>query len=409
VVAATFAAVVAVLTTATRRQSDLTIFVEAVRAWMHGGALYDYLKPGTPYGFTYPPSAALLMTPMTLVSWRTLVVVQTCLSAVATVGVLAWMLAPWARRSGLPLAATTAVGLGVLAVLVPVQDVLGYGQVNLILLGLVTADLAWGVAGGRRWAGIGIGVATAIKLVPGLFVLYLIVTRRYRAARTACATFAVLTVGTAVLAPSASADFWLHRFWDVTRVGNPASGYNQSVRGALLRMGPPLDSALVWLVACAAVLGIWILGVRRQPVVDDRVGLALTGVAICLLSPIAWVHHLVWAVPALVVAFCSGRRVLAGVTVLVFGTHLPSIWLDGSLPVRAGPRNALTWVCLGLLLAVSSRWDRTAGRGQRSAPQWVPDPRSEERWATASSTGTAKRSWSWRTRTDDDARPVGHR
>jgi uncharacterized membrane protein len=47
---------------------DLYVYYGTLDDWLrHGGHIYDYLLPGTPYGFTYPPFAALCMLPMALV------------------------------------------------------------------------------------------------------------------------------------------------------------------------------------------------------------------------------------------------------------------------------------------------------------------------------------------------------
>ena len=46
---------------------DLRVYHGAIDAWVHhGGRIYDYLVPGTTYGFTYPPFAAVAMLPMAL-------------------------------------------------------------------------------------------------------------------------------------------------------------------------------------------------------------------------------------------------------------------------------------------------------------------------------------------------------
>ncbi|WP_253840840.1 glycosyltransferase 87 family protein [Actinokineospora globicatena] len=61
------------------------------------------------------------------------------------------------------------------------------GQVNMLL---VLGDVA----------GIGIGLAAGIKLVPGIFVVYLLITRQFRAAAIAVGTFlATIAVGFAGL------------------------------------------------------------------------------------------------------------------------------------------------------------------------------------------------------------------
>ena len=44
---------------------DSKVYYGAVQYWFRdGGMVYDWLRPGTPYGFTYPPFAGLLMAPM---------------------------------------------------------------------------------------------------------------------------------------------------------------------------------------------------------------------------------------------------------------------------------------------------------------------------------------------------------
>ena len=48
---------------ATRHGSfDLKVYYGAVNYWLHGnGLVYDYVKPYSRYGFTYPPFAAMTM------------------------------------------------------------------------------------------------------------------------------------------------------------------------------------------------------------------------------------------------------------------------------------------------------------------------------------------------------------
>ena len=46
------------------------------------------------------------------------------------------------------------------------------------------------------WAGVGIGLATAVKLTPALFIAYLLITRQWRVAATAVGTTIGVTLGT---------------------------------------------------------------------------------------------------------------------------------------------------------------------------------------------------------------------
>lgn len=118
---------------------------------------------------TYPPFAALLFTPLTLLGvpeMRTL----------ATAGNLLLLLALVHLSLRLVGRDRPGTALWVAAVLVwcePVWTTLRYGQINLLIAVAVLWDLTR--RENNRWAGVGIGLATAVKLTPGLFVVLLLV------------------------------------------------------------------------------------------------------------------------------------------------------------------------------------------------------------------------------------------
>nr|WP_328484766.1 MULTISPECIES: glycosyltransferase family 87 protein [unclassified Streptomyces] len=155
---------------------DLRVYYGAVDGWIHHGAgVYDYRVPGTPYGFTYPPFAAVLMLPMALIGLRTAIVTALLLNVAAlAVAVRAWV-GPGRWNHG-----WYGAGLAVcaLALYEPLRDTFSFGQVNLLLLALVLTDARLLTTGRTRWAGVGIGVAAAVKLTPALFIGLLLVTRR---------------------------------------------------------------------------------------------------------------------------------------------------------------------------------------------------------------------------------------
>jgi alpha-1,2-mannosyltransferase len=284
---------------------DLRVYYGALNYWVHGGGqLYDYLLPRTEYGFTYPPFAALVMLPMAYLGWEAAIAVSLVLSVGATLFILFWLVGPVIRRERWTPWFAMAVVLGLAAALEPVRETVNFGQVNLVLMFLVAADLLLLVRTGRRLGGIGIGLATAIKLTPGIFIVYLLVTRRWRAAAVASATAAAATWLAATFAPDASRVFWTDSVWNTDRVGSPTFVSNQSLNGIVARLDPTDPSKLLWLALVVATLLVWAWRTRRAVAAGDEVtGLALTGIAGCLVSPFTWVHHLVWVLPALVLLF----------------------------------------------------------------------------------------------------------
>jgi alpha-1,2-mannosyltransferase len=184
----------------------------------------------------------------------------------------------------------------------PVRETIGYGQVNLYLVALVVIDLI-ALRRGWWWAGVGIGLATAIKLTPGLFVVYLLLTGRRRPTAVALGTFVAGTLVAVAVSPATSQQFWTATLFQTSRVGRLESAANQSLLGLLARLAAPGQPSMpVWLLCAVTVLvaGMWraVQAFRRG---DELTGVTLTGLTTCLVSPISWNHHLYWVVPAVVV------------------------------------------------------------------------------------------------------------
>src|SRR5205814_6154172 len=127
----------------------------------------------------------------------------------------------------------------------PVQQTLALGQVNLLLMLLVVADLLTAGAltpGGftgrtRWWHGIGIGIAAGVKLTPLIFIPYLLLIRRYRQAATATVVFAVTVALGYVVLPGDSGTYWAHGLLlKANRIVFLGTRGNQSLRGVLTRL-----------------------------------------------------------------------------------------------------------------------------------------------------------------------------
>src|SRR5262249_32615698 len=157
----------------------------------------------------------------------------------------------------------------------------------LVTTALVAADLL--VVRGRGRGAL-VGLATGLKLVSGLFIVYFLVTKQLRAAATAAASFAAtVAVGFAVQ-PRASWDFWTIHMFDPDRVGGIAYVTNQSILGVsarLLRDPHPPSSVTLGLSAAAAVAAL-VLARRWHRAGDEMIAICLVAIGSLLASPISW-------------------------------------------------------------------------------------------------------------------------
>ena len=275
---------------------DLFVYQYGGSAVLDGLPLYGTRDPVMGLPFTYPPFAAIAMVPLALLPATLAAAVWTAVSMAALAAAVLVVLRSLGRSAPGWLVALLA---GSAVALEPVWQNFVFGQVNLILMAAVLVDL---LRPSRRWSGVLIGVAAAVKLTPLVFVVLLVLVGRRAAAGRAVLAFAgCIAIGFAVK-PGASATYWGERLVEASRVGPPQLAHNQSVYGALTRLldGPP--PALVWLAVAvplaAAILLVAAAWWRRG---HQALGACLAALAMLLASPVSWSHHWVWAVPVALV------------------------------------------------------------------------------------------------------------
>jgi alpha-1,2-mannosyltransferase len=118
---------------------DLRVYRGAVRWWVDGRPLYDFLRPHTEKGFTCPPFAALVLLPLALGTETTATVFMTAVSGVLVVLTTWWLIGPVAERHGWPRWVALGAAVPVVFALEPVRETLGWGQIDLVIAALVVA------------------------------------------------------------------------------------------------------------------------------------------------------------------------------------------------------------------------------------------------------------------------------
>src|ERR1700761_6373221 len=273
--------------------------------------------------FTYTPFAAIAFAVASFLPWAAMWVCS-------VVGNMAALLAAlWFTFGGLGYTdrrvrlGATLLAAAVTFWLQPVVRTIYLGQVNLVLMAMIMWDLCQPdtLASGRTrwWKGVATGVAAGVKLVPLIFVPYLLVTRRFReAVMTVVGFLATVALGFAVL-PHDSSEWWLHGlFWsDGNRTGFMGWAGNQSLRAIITRFAGSVAAGQdPWIVAAVVALAVgmtaaYLLNRAGYPV-PALLTTALTGL---LVSPVSWDHHWVWIALAIPVtwhyALSAARRAKA--------------------------------------------------------------------------------------------------
>ncbi|SDE36103.1 bifunctional glycosyltransferase 87/phosphatase PAP2 family protein [Streptomyces griseoaurantiacus] len=259
------------------------------------GSLYDSTR------FTGTPFAGLVLKPLTRAAEQALGWGWTfgTLLLLVALGVSAAraLPGPVSRRTSL-LAAPVAISLLMLSL--PVRNTLHLGQTSiipvlLVLLGCLTVR-------DQRAAGALIGLAAALQPTVLLFVPLLWWTGRRRAAAWTGGAFAGCTTLAWAAMPHDSATYWVHHMAGAG-LGGAADGIaNQSLHGALLRLGlsgPPEIALYLALGAAVAVLGLR-RAVRYARDGQFLLAIAVTGCVAVVVSPTAWQHQLLWVLLAAV-------------------------------------------------------------------------------------------------------------
>lgn len=295
---------------------DIDVYQMGGQAWLDNHPLYrGDVKFHTPIGlnlpFTYPPLAAIVFCPFSWLHMPAASVAITVLTLVLLIvsttilltGLDVWTTSAvlggpaWLRRLWLAVLITAAAATW----LEPIVSNFAFGQINVVLMTLVIADC---VPRRTPWPrGLLLGLGIALKLTPAVFLLYFLLRRDNRAALTAMASFAAMTVLGFALAWGDSWEYWTRTVHHTDRIGEAALNTDQNIAGALARLGLDEHERFpLWVAACLLVLAATIWAMRRVLRAEEPI-MAVICVALfgLVVSPVSWSHHWVWALPTVLV------------------------------------------------------------------------------------------------------------
>lgn len=287
--------------------SDFVQDYLSARALARGESVYVPTHPPTPhvpdhpdpYANDHPPTYILFLAPLAELRYDQAFLILG-FASLASAALLAWLIA---LELGAALPAQMALVAAVL--LHPgVATCLWAGNASLLIALMVT--LAWVSArrGADGWAGCWVGLATAVKLFPGLLLFVFLAQRRWRALETAVAIGVVYLTFTVSLTGLGDTVHYARDRAPANAQAYAGHGFNLSLSGVMHRtfgepspLSPWLGRVAVWpelakqlALVTQGLVAIGVLVVLfRVPRTPDR-SFALLVPAMLLLSPLTWLH-----------------------------------------------------------------------------------------------------------------------
>jgi hypothetical protein len=249
----------------------------------------------------------------------------------------------------------------------PVLGNLQLGQLNLVLVLLVTTIWALERSGRSNTAGLLVGASAAIKLFPAYLAVYYLARGKPRPLLAASLSFLALTVVTALV-------LGLDTFHDYMSIVIPRQstfqgfGYNQSITGIWKKLfDPTAEVTLVPPLWPSAALARWgtygselvitaivaVFGYRARTLVERDLAFASTVTAMLLVSPVTWDITLVLLlVPIAVIARSAGKSAWMPV---VLSLILLAVWIPQDALAELTHTDCYSGVCSwAFLLGVPS-------------------------------------------------------
>ncbi len=335
---------------------DFLAYHQAAARLLDGGPLYDmsYKETGGFGLFYYPPTFAPLLLPFGAIDSLPATWAWIAMSlAVFVVGLVALPTSRPVRWWILLLAGWSF----------PFVYAVKLGQVGPILFGLFA--LGW------RWLdqplrlGITAALGAAIKMQPGLILVWALLSRRWPAVVAGAVVLVVLSVAATVLAGPSS---WVDFVTLLRTVSDPITTERNLTPGAVAFQSG-LSTELAAVIQLVSTLGAGVIVIAAVRLATDEASFLVTVIASQLVSPILWDHYAMLLLLPVAYLLSAGRWWAAVIPIV---TAWP---LVGVTPAFVYP--VTFWVTLVAKFLV--------GRAAR-------DPRQNfgERWARGRSVATAR-------------------
>jgi hypothetical protein len=281
-------------------------YVPAAHELLHGRSPYNAAGTGRGSAFAYPPIAAFVFAPFTLLSWGAAEVVLSSLSLVAALGAL-WLvgLRDWRCY------AITGLSYPL---------VLEFQTANLSALLALLAALLWRYRDRPLIAGAATGASVALKLFGWPLIVFLLATKRFRAA-----AFSFVFALAGILVPWGAVGFagftgYPQLLQSLTR-HERADSYSLATVAARLTSSWPAGQWIAYFAVIALLVVAW------RTTRPEHAFVAAVAATLAF-TPIVWAHYFLLLLVAL--SITRPRFGVIWLLPLVFWisapSHDPQLW-----------------------------------------------------------------------------------
>ena len=280
---------------------DFWILFKGARDWFQGGSLYNIpgiIENHFGHSFKVPPFYGMLFVPFVQKDGLTILFWHRVINMLLLSGILLLLL----RGLNVPLFSVPGAGLIMLFNMRPIADTVAFGQIDIMLLLLLTIALVASQRGYDGWAGAAVALGALFKLYPVLLLAFFVVKQRWRAlvgfalAMLVCNGLALAIMGWEMHAT--------YLFEVVPRIGGGTAWVeNQTLNGFLSRIFAPEISSTVFVhplvslltyagfgvASAGAAFLAWQPAVRGSPRALLQFGLFV--LLMVLVVPAAWMHY----------------------------------------------------------------------------------------------------------------------
>jgi len=296
---------------------DFTVYFDGLHAYLQGANPYLEIE-GSFIKYLYPPFALLFFSPMSFFSRSIGSIVWVGFSILLLLSSTALLFKIGKKKI---VSSEYFVLTGLVFLMFTVKFNLGMGQFNIVNLFLITLFLFYYQKGRIQFAAISLALSLLIKVLPLLFLPYLVILRKWRLVLT---LLGLVTLGLVLPFLFIKPDIIFH-FFTTSLVGTIKSWsleyYNQAFSGFIGRwLGTGEIAQLTKLLCVSLMLTITFttLFLKRKVVGVSLLGfVSLLPLTLITLS-FSWQHYFIFAIPTLIIMFFHYQKRKASLVMYSF-------------------------------------------------------------------------------------------